>query len=1139
MPPKIDEKYVTALNNYSKSLEKVVEILQQQVKNKDTDILETMLKNMDGEKIKKIVEDLKEVNETTKRIESKQDKILEEIKSLKKQKESGMFGQVSDTKNKNKIIDGVKIIALIAGGVLAIGLAFKIIGHVDVMSVLSLGISITIIAAAFAYINEKIKEPDPKRTALISGMLVIVATAMTISSWILSMASTISLAQSLSVGFTALAVGGALYLMTLSLSKTDLTPKTIFKMLLLPFLAPIVSMAIVVSSSILSHAKPLDMKVIGSVLFTSIALGIALYGITKALSHLTWKGAMIAMLGKGAILTILIGAVAGGIVLASMLFSKISPITLMQGVTAILVAVTLGIVMFLFGKVIKHTKDLKAAQVASIGLTILTIVAIIPIASKILSFTNVWDFKFALKLAVTSLAIGVSVLAITPAFFILKKANIGYKDIGKISLSILAIAVTIAASSWILSMGMYNGNYPDWKWSLQVGLSIGIFGVGMWAINKFMGGVDLKKMVKLSGMVLIIAGTVMLSSWILSVGNYSNYPKLEWIEGVGLSIAAFGLTMFLLGKFGGPESIEMMFMGGISALLISATIMLSSWILSVGNYSNYPQLEWAEGVGLSLFAFGISMVGLGLFVSATLGLGLGVLALGAMSVLIIAATIVEVSRVISKGTYSNGPTLEWVLGTGALLIAVGITMVATALIPNKILEWGAESVLIIAQTIVDVSKKIVQGDYSNGPNKDWATGTGMIIAWMGTAMLATAFIPNVVLKWGRDSIMMVVQTIIDISKKLQEGSYTGGPSFDWIVSTGMLITTVGATLMLFASAIVVITLGSISALLAVNTIVEISRILSTGKYNVVPTDWIISTGLLLVSTAGSLLLIGAMVMGTLGLGLVALMWGSIAALIIATTIVGVSKILSHGNYTGGPKAEWIKNINDSITSFINLSNSGLNQENIENLEYLVDTIVSIAKKFNKKIFTEASVEINKFSISLRELTNNVPTKEITDRISSLSDSISKISSIGMSTSLSIYLLSRSLKDLGDTIGDMDMSTFDKLTKFSSSFTAISLIDNLKLQQAIDTIKSKRLDIKAVIDDSPKFSNITPYEAGNTTNINSPFMNTEKISNPLNDLVIYNKNIDKNIQELLKIQKDSTNNPQDYTVNVAPATRFHT
>jgi len=481
----------------------------------------------------------------------------------------------------------------------------------------------------------------------------------------------------------------------------------------------------------------------------------------------------------------------------------------------------------------------------------------------------------------------------------------------------------------------------------------------------------------------------------------------------------------------------------------------------------------------------------------------------------------------------------------------------------------------------------------------------MILSWMGAAMLATAFIPNFVLNWGRDSIMMVVQTIIDVSNKLQQGNYTGGPSFDWIVSTGMLITTVGATLLLFASAIIGITLGSISALLATNTIVEISKILSTGKYNIVPTDWIISTGLLLVSAtssllligtmvlgtlglgfaaliwgsissilisstivtvskilstgnynvvpldwvkstgilmvsgAKSLLLIGTMVMGTLGLGLAALMWGSIAAVIIATTIVGVSKILSYGTYTGGPKAEWIKNINDSITSFINLSNSGLNKDNIENLEYLVDTIVSIAKKFNKKIFTDASVEINKFSISLRELTNNIPTKEISDRISSLSDSISKISSIGMSTSFSIYLLSRSLKDLGETIGDMDMSTFDKLTKFSSSFTAISLIDNLRLQQAIDTIKSKRLDIKAVIDDSPKFSNITPYEAGNITTINSPFMNTEKISNPLNDLVIYNKNIDMNIQELLKIQKDSVANPQDYTVNVASANRFHT
>jgi hypothetical protein len=46
------------------------------------------------------------------------------------------------------------------------------------------------------------------------------------------------------------------------------------------------------------------------------------------------------------------------------------------------------------------------------------------------------------------------------------------------------------------------------------------------------------------------------------------------------------------------------------------------------------------------------------------------------------------------------------------------------------------------------------------------------------------------------------------------------------------------------------------------------------------------------------------------------------------------------------------------------------------------------------------------------------------------------------------------------------------------------------------------------------------------------MDTEKISNPLLDLVAYNKNIDKNIQEMLKIQKEGSESPENVTVSSA-------
>ena len=58
---------------------------------------------------------------------------------------------------KSKIKDGIQTVILIAGGVLAIGLAFKLIGQVDFLSVISLSMGILYVSLAFAEIA-KIKD---------------------------------------------------------------------------------------------------------------------------------------------------------------------------------------------------------------------------------------------------------------------------------------------------------------------------------------------------------------------------------------------------------------------------------------------------------------------------------------------------------------------------------------------------------------------------------------------------------------------------------------------------------------------------------------------------------------------------------------------------------------------------------------------------------------------------------------------------------------------------------------------------------------------------------------------------------------------------------------------------------------------
>ena len=1216
---KIDEKYTEALGNYNKSLEKIVEILQEQVKRKDTDIMETMLKNMDEKKLSQIVEDLKEIKTTSKKIETNQQKILEEIKSVKKQKEAGMFGEVSDPKNKGKIIDGIKIITLIAGGVLAIGLAFKLIGPIDVISVIGLGIAISLMAVTFSYITEKLKGITIGRTIAISGMMFVMSMAIAASSKVLAFTAPMTLKTMVSVAFTATALGAALYLLTQAVSRIHFNLRTIFGLILLPFLAPIVSTAIVTSSHILKQAATLDFRTILSVTFTSIALGIALYAVTTAVSKMNMSSSVITFLTKGAVFGMIIGAVAGGIVLASWLFSKITPISVMQGLTAIFTAVTLGIVLYAVSKVAEFSDGITIMKAISIGALMVVAAWAIKKSSEILSGVVPFSFTFALGLVITTIAIGIALVAFSFAWkmFSSNMVRIGLGGVGgssafRTASTILIVAFTIAAASWILSVGKYDGAYPDWKWSTQVGLSIVVFGGFMMALGK------LQIMNKFSSFdkkdiqnVLITSTAIVLTSWILQLGMYTKYPSIKWITDVGLSLILFGGGMFALGKF--DPSGEMIAQGLASILIISLAINISSKILGNGVYDKYPNIDWVTEVGLSLTLFGAGMFLFGKFDPS----GANV-TMGAIAILIVAGTIWLVSKILNEGSYDKFPSLGWSSGVGLSLFTFGLsmTLLGAAIFMTGGLGYvallaGAAANMLIAQNIVDVAKILAGGTYSRGPSLDWAMGTGILmtafsasVIALGALTIGTLGVGFIAIYAGVKVMKYIAQSIVDVSKILAGGTYTGGPTFEWANGVGTAIMAfaegiasmglaTGGILSIFTGIDVEQMKSSIRAVVdgmveankklggvswsgnypteewskgvgtAISLFAEASRSLFGGifstditdkfdgmvnilmdgiigaarkmqratdiRWDTLPfpsSDWVTNVGGSIQSFIDLIRKVRGQFIGNANITDV---FGST----INTLITGLISVGRRFSTPPGslikwdslpyPKEEWIKNISDSVQSFIILSRKDFSADNAKNLDNMVDVMISVAKKFNNKdVFNDGTSDnINKFAISLKELTNSVPTKEIADRLSSLSESMNKISGFGLSNAASIYLLSKSLKGLGETIQEIDMSVFDKLTKFSSSFTAISLIDNMKLQETIDVLKSRRMDIKAVLDDnsgSARFTGVVPFIPGQTNQVQSPFFDPGVLSNPLGDLVEYNKSIDKNIKELLEIQK---------------------
>ena len=102
-----DQRYIQNLQNFADTLEELVDFLKTQHEKGGeagtTDVINKMAENMDDERISQIVEELQEVKDTTKKIDSNTEKILEEVKSAREAKETGMFGKVQSKENKEKI----------------------------------------------------------------------------------------------------------------------------------------------------------------------------------------------------------------------------------------------------------------------------------------------------------------------------------------------------------------------------------------------------------------------------------------------------------------------------------------------------------------------------------------------------------------------------------------------------------------------------------------------------------------------------------------------------------------------------------------------------------------------------------------------------------------------------------------------------------------------------------------------------------------------------------------------------------------------------------------------------------------------------------------------------------------------------
>jgi len=279
-----ESEFVDKLSDFTKSLGDLVELLKTETKGSGgaeggNEALNMMCETMD-EKMTTVVSTLGEVKEDVLEIKKETGKITKAVQEIKQQKEKGVVGEVGEKKNQNKVIEGVKMIVLIAGAVLAIGMAFKLVGNVDIFSVIALGMGIMFTAMAFEKVasikDDKGKPITFKKSLITAGIMLLMAASITAAGLLLSIIPILGPWELLTIVGIGLTMGLATYFMMKGVGK--LSVKQIAMLPLVPLVIPVIALGIVIASMILQNVENIGMDKLKNALMVAIALAPIMIG---------------------------------------------------------------------------------------------------------------------------------------------------------------------------------------------------------------------------------------------------------------------------------------------------------------------------------------------------------------------------------------------------------------------------------------------------------------------------------------------------------------------------------------------------------------------------------------------------------------------------------------------------------------------------------------------------------------------------------------------------------------------------------------------------------------------------------------------------------------------------------------------
>ena len=725
--------------------------------------------------------------------------------------------------------DGVAVIALIAGAVLAIGLAFKIVGTVDFVSVIAISAALVLIAVAFEKVAS-IEGLTPDKVFVVGLSLIGMSIAIAASSVFLQMVQPIGIFQALTIVFIGAAFGAAAYgLGQLIRGFGDINPaQALIASAILPLILIGTSFAIAKSSVILQEVQPIGFFQALTVILIAAAFGVAAFGLGKLIKSFDGINPASALVASILMPIVLVG-LSLAITESSKILGDVVIIGFFQAISAIMIAGVLVVLSYAVKPLMQGVKGVNPVDVLVGGLVILGLVTVLTISSHILQDFKSVGLGVLFNFTMMGLALSLITFILSKPIQILGKMNI--KEIFMGSVAIVLIAGAITLSSLLINLGTYD-NYPSFGWAAGVGVGLLLFAIpiaSLGALIMITGGLVGGALLIGAAAVIGIASLFPIIDSILSSGSYTKYPSFGWAAGVGLSLVGLAIGVAILGtissvgaavesvtKFLPVPTIQNPIDAGLEVVPKIAMLMpLIDSIISSGSYTKYPSFEWAKGVGLSLVGLAIGVAVLGTISSV----GAAVeritdwipfvkienpITAGMSVVTKIAELMPLIDGIISSGDYTKYPGEDWAKGVGLSIVFLSLSVAVLGIISSvgaaveKITSWipiakvenpidaGIRVVPRIARLMPLIDKIISQGDYTKYPGEDWAKGVGGSMIDFSAAVAVLGLLSKKAVDQGIQYVNTLSNTIIDTSIRFNEGKfdkYPGEKYVDGVISS--------------------------------------------------------------------------------------------------------------------------------------------------------------------------------------------------------------------------------------------------------------------------------------------------------------------------------------------------------------------